>query len=169
MGDAQEHMDIVNEDDEVVGRDTRENVHARHEIHRGVHVFVINARGELLLQLRAATSATYPGHWDASAGGQVVAGETYLQAARRELVEELGCRADTLELVGKYNSYSVRQREKRALFVHRCDGPFNPEADEIDAIRFVAPSDVLEAMRKAPFTEGFRRSFALWSAVTQRS
>jgi isopentenyl-diphosphate delta-isomerase type 1 len=169
MSAGQEYMDIVNEDDEVVGRDTRANVHARHEIHRGVHVFVVNARGELLLQLRSATNATYPAHWDASVGGQVVAGETYLQAARRELAEELGCRADTLELVGKYNSYSARQREKRTLFVHRCDGPFDPQADEIDAIRFVAPNDVQEAMREAPFTEGFRRSFALWCAVNQRS
>lgn len=168
MSCGQEYMDIVNEADEVVGRDTRANVHARHEIHRGVHVFVINARGELLLQRRSATKATYPGHWDASVGGQVAAGETYQQAARRELVEELGCRAETLELVGTYNSYSPRQREKRALFVHRYDGSFHPEADEIEEIRFVAPSDVPAAMRDAAFTEGFRRSFALWSAATQR-
>jgi isopentenyldiphosphate isomerase len=169
MSAGQEYMDIVNEADEVVGRDTRANVHARHEIHRGVHVFVINVRGELLLQLRSATNATYPGHWDASVGGQVVAGETYLAAARRELTEELGCRADTLDLVGKYNSYSARQREKRTLFVHRCDGPFHPGAEEIDAIRFIAPSDVHAAMCEAPFTDGFRRSFALWSAVNLRS
>jgi isopentenyldiphosphate isomerase len=169
MSGGEEYMDIVNEADEVIGRDTRANVHARHEIHRGVHVFVINARGELLLQLRSATNATYPGHWDASVGGQVGAGETYLAAARRELIEELGCHAETLDLVGKYNSYSSRQREKRTLFVHRCDGPFRLEADEIDAIRFVAPSDVHAAMCEAPFTEGFRRSFALWSAATRRA
>jgi isopentenyl-diphosphate delta-isomerase type 1 len=169
MSSGHEYMDIVNEADEVVGRDTRANVHARHEIHRGVHVFVVNARGELLLQRRSATKASYPGYWDASVGGQVAAGETYLTAALRELVEELGCHADTLELVGKYNAYSVRQREKRTLFVHRYDGCLHPAADEIDAIRFVAPSDIPAAMRDAPFTEGFRRSFALWSAATQRA
>jgi isopentenyl-diphosphate delta-isomerase type 1 len=169
MTAGQEYMDIVNEADEVVGRDTRANVHARHEIHRGVHVFILNPRGELLLQCRSATRATYPGYWDASVGGQVATGETYLAAARRELMEELGCHADTLDLVGKYNSYSTRQREKRALFLHRYDGSVHPAADEIDALRFVAPSDVPAAMRDAPFTEGFRRSFALWWAVTQRA
>jgi isopentenyl-diphosphate delta-isomerase type 1 len=168
MSAGQEYMDIVNEEDQVVGRDTRANVHARHEIHRGVHVFIINPRGELLLQRRSATRATYPGYWDASVGGQVAAGETYLAAARRELMEELGCRADTLEMVGKYNSYSARQREKRALFVHRHDGVLQPAADEIDEIRFVDPSDIAATMRDALFTEGFRRSFALWSAATQR-
>jgi hypothetical protein len=51
------------------------------------------------------------------------------------------------------------------------------EADEVvgrdtratvHAIRFVTPSDIPAAMRDAPFTEGFRRSFALWSAATLR-
>lgn len=49
------------------------------------------------------------------------------------------------------------------------DGSLHPAADEIDAIRFLAPSDIPAAMRDAPFTEGFRRSFALWCAATQRA
>src|SRR5947209_8238880 len=98
-----EYMDIVNEDDEVVARGTRAHVHARHLIHRGVHVFVVNARGELLIQRRALAAEPYPGYWDASVGGQVAAGESYLEAARRELHEELGLECDALELVGKYN------------------------------------------------------------------
>lgn len=159
-----EYMDIVNERDEVIGRDTRERVHARHDIHRGVHVFVVNDAGELLLQLRAATKSYYPGHWDASAGGQVAAGETYEQAGRRELEEELGCPPGPLELIGKYDSFSSRQREKRALFVHRCAGPFSFPAEEIAELRFVAADGVVEMLASQPFTEGFRRSFDLWSA-----
>jgi hypothetical protein len=51
------------------------------------------------------------------------------------------------------------------------------EADEVvgrdtratvHAIRSVAPSDIPAGMRDTPFTEGFRRSFALWSAATLR-
>ncbi len=70
-----EYMDIVNEADEIIGRDTRERVHARHEIHRGVHVFVVNAAGELLLQRRAETTRDYPGYWDASAGAGRLRGD----------------------------------------------------------------------------------------------
>lgn len=165
--DGTEYMDIVNEDDEVIGRDTRERVHARHEIHRGVHVFVVNRAGELLLQRRAKSTRDYPDHWDASAGGQVCSGETYEQAAIRELDEELGCGGAGIQLVGGYDSFSTRQREKRQLFVHEGEGPFRlpPEVEEV---RFVAPEDVVSMMVSEPFTEGFRRSFALWSSSLDR-
>lgn len=163
MTSDSEYMDIVDEFDEVVGCETRAKIHARYEIHRGVHVFVVNSAGELLLQKRSEISATYPGYWDASVGGQVASGETYLAAALRELREELGCHAETLQLVGKYDSYSSRQREKRALFVYPSEGPFLPAPAEIEAIKFAAITDVVKASRVGHFTEGFQRSFALWT------
>lgn len=167
-GDSTEYMDIVNEDDEVIGRDTRERVHARHEIHRGVHVFVVNRSGELLLQRRAKSTRDYPGYWDASVGGQVGSGETYEQAAIRELEEELGCGGGEIRLIGSYDSFSTRQREKRQLFAHEAEGPFRlpPEVDEV---RFTAPAEVVSMMASEPFTEGFRLSFALWSSSRDRS
>jgi isopentenyl-diphosphate delta-isomerase type 1 len=158
-----EYLDIVDENDLVIGRDTRANVHTEHKIHRGVHVFVVNAKGELLIQRRASTRSYYPGFWDASVGGQVLAGESYEQAASRELLEELSCEGP-LRLVAKYNAYSERQREKRALFVHLNDGPFQPSATEIDEIALVPPENLADLMQSEPFTEGFRRSFDLWLA-----
>lgn len=162
--DATEYMDIVDEHDRVIGRDTRARIHARRDIHRGVHVFVVNGAGELLLQRRARTTREYPDHWDASAGGQVAAGESYEQAAARELEEELGCPRGPLRLIAKYDSFSVRQREKRALFEHLCEGPFSL-SPHVEAVCFATPNEVVRLMEVEPFTEGFRRSFALWPSV----
>lgn len=159
-----EYMDIVNEADEVIGRDTRENVHANHAIHRGVHVFVVSGAGLLLVQQRSPDRPYYPGYWDASAGGQVMSGESYEKAASRELLEELGCHGGPLELVGNYNSYSHRQREKRALFVHTCEGPFEFDTGEIDSIEFASAELINERLTAGLFTEGFVRSFELWSS-----
>lgn len=161
-GDSTEYMDVVNERDEVIGRDTRANVHARHLIHRGVHVFVVNRAGELLVQRRAMAKSYYPGYWDASVGGQVGAGESYAEAAARELEEELGCSGGDLKLIGVYDSFSSRQREKRALFVHHSEGPFSFPAKEIEELRFVSPDELLRMIGSEPVTEGFRRSLALW-------
>lgn len=162
-----EYLDIVNERDEVIGRDTRANVHAKHEIHRGVHVLVFRSDASLLLQRRSRRLSYYPGSWDASAGGQVAAGETYEAAAVRELEEELACPPGPLELLGVYDAFSSRQREKRAVFVHTCDGPFHPYADEIDEIAFASSTELERMLRDEDFTEGFRRTLEVWRSATQ--
>lgn len=68
-----EIFDVVDEADRVVGRATRAVVHRDGLRHRAAHVFLLNSRGELFLQRRSLD-----------------AGESYVEAARRELAEELG-------------------------------------------------------------------------------
>ena len=55
-----------------------------------VHVCVFNRKGEMLIQQRQSFKEGWPNLWDVSVGGGVQAGETTQQAARRELMEELG-------------------------------------------------------------------------------
>jgi isopentenyldiphosphate isomerase len=157
-----EYLDIVDEEDRVIGRDTRRRVHDAHAIHRGVHVFVIASDGRILVQRRSREKDYYPGYYDISVGAQVQSGESYEEAAARELMEELGCHTGPLSELGKYNAYSDRQREKRMVFVHDCDGPFRPDPAEVESIEFLTPDEVAQLMEREPVTEGFKRSFALF-------
>ena len=54
----------------------------------GMQAWVRNSRGEWLLS-RRAPEKTFAGYWECTGGG-VVAGETTLQSAAREVGEELG-------------------------------------------------------------------------------
>lgn len=54
-----------------------------------VHVWILNSKGELLIQKRNENLKRNPGKW-AFTGGAVDSGETSLQAALREIQEELG-------------------------------------------------------------------------------
>ncbi|MDR1008800.1 MAG: NUDIX domain-containing protein, partial [Rickettsiales bacterium] len=58
--------------------------------HRVVHIWIINSKAELLLQLRSKTKPDQPGKWDISIGGHIAAGETSCDACMREAKEELG-------------------------------------------------------------------------------
>src|SRR6185503_18296399 len=86
----EEIFDVVNERDEVIGRNTRSEVHRLGLRHRAVHVLVFNAKGEIFLQKRSQTKDTFPGAWDSSAAGHLDCGEDYDACAVREMREELG-------------------------------------------------------------------------------
>ena len=87
-------FDVVNDDDEIIGRELRSVVHARGLLHRAVHVLVYNAAGQLFLQKRSMTKDNDPGLWDSSCSGHVDSGESYAVAAERELMEEIDLLVD---------------------------------------------------------------------------
>jgi len=93
MSDQEEIYAVVDRDDRVVGKATRGEIHQKGLLHRSVHIFVFNRKGQLYIQKRSMSKDQYPGCWDSSAAGHVDWGETYEAAAARELKEELGIRA----------------------------------------------------------------------------
>lgn len=162
-----EYLDIVDENDNVIGKDTRENIHKRHLVHRGIHVFVVDSRGEILIQKRSRNRKYYPRFYDASVGAQVRSGESYEEAAIRETQEELGFTPEKLQKICDYKSYSSRQRENRRLFVCQHSGPFRYKKDETNLVEFMSV-DQIRGMIKAgeKFTEGFKISFGYFNTVS---
>ena len=90
MDEGSEIFDIVNQNDRVVGKGTRREVHKNSWLHRSIHIFVFNPQKDIFLQKRALTKDESPGYWDSSVSGHVNSGEDYLTSAHRELKEELG-------------------------------------------------------------------------------
>ena len=60
------------------------------EYHLTVHMAIFTPDGRMLIQKRTPTKSTWPSMWDVSAGGAVIAGESAIEGAHRELLEELG-------------------------------------------------------------------------------
>ena len=90
MTPADEPVDVVDADDNVTGQATRAEVRARNLRHRATYVLVFNRDGKLFVHQRTTMKDVYPGYYDVAVGGVVGAGESYDDAARRELAEELG-------------------------------------------------------------------------------
>ncbi len=156
-----EYLAVVNEKDKVIGKKSRKYIHDHHLIHRGVHLFILNKEGEILIQKRSKFKKDRAGYLDASVGGQVLSDETYKVAAIRETKEELGINIKRIKRVYKYKSFSKRQREIRTLFTARHDGPFNIDRKEIEWIKFFTMKEISEMTtnKNLVFTDGFRLSF----------
>ncbi len=87
---TEELVDLVDEDDEVIGQAPMCEVRACNLLRRGVAAIVRNHRGEIYIHRRADTRDAFPGMYDMFVPGIVTSGESYDGAIRRELAEELG-------------------------------------------------------------------------------
>lgn len=90
-GKEEEMIDVLNEQGEKTGKAaTRSQIHKNGLRHRTSHVFIINSKKEVLLQLRSKEAASNPSMWHLSAGGHIATGQTSLDAAESETREEIG-------------------------------------------------------------------------------
>lgn len=133
---------VVDKNDKIIGYRTRFDCHHNKQlIHRTVGVVIFNDQGQPLLQKRSKNKDLYPGLYTISASGHVNKGETYLQAAKRELMEELGITA-TLKKRAKSLVELEQETEMGCLFSTTYNGPFYPEKDDIDEVKFVSPAEL---------------------------
>jgi isopentenyl-diphosphate delta-isomerase len=152
---ASTFIDQVDPDDQAVGRVRRGEALPLGANFRTVHVFVFSDR-QLLLQQLAQTRERNPGRWGSSVAAYLFAGESYEEAARRRLAEELGLEGDLIP-IGK-----MRMVDKRSLkFVELYaleDGPAEiSEPEHIAELRYwdQAVLDVAVESSSAIFTPTF--------------
>jgi len=141
---ADELLDIVNDNDEVTGQAMRSVVHQQGLQHRGVHVFLFNEEGDMLIQKRSADRANSPSLLDCSVSEHVKAGESYLEAAVRGLREEMGVEGIDLTLRGKIQmEYGVNDNEISVIYEGRLNGKsvqFDPV--EIAEVKYMSMDEI---------------------------
>ncbi|MBL8851698.1 MAG: NUDIX domain-containing protein [Planctomycetaceae bacterium] len=166
--DPCELFDVCDEQDRVIGQAPRGEVHARGLLHRAVHIFVFNARGELLLHRRSTQKDEYPLRITSSASGHLAVGEDYATAAVRELEEELGLRA-TLEFGASFPASTDTANEHTHLYLAHTDATPVPDPDEIESVEWASPAEVARRIADNPddFTPPFRVLFEWYEESTQ--
>lgn len=108
---GKEFFDIVNKQDKAIGRIDNASAHQTGALHRAVHVFVFNKKGQLFLGKRSKKKLLAPGLWDSSVGEHAKAGETYEKAAIRGLKEELGIRTKKVKRL-----FKIRINDKTSTY-----------------------------------------------------
>lgn len=147
----EEIFDVVNEQDEVIDRRPRGEVHRLGLKHRATHVLVFNTRGEVFLQKRSLKKDRQPGVWDSSASGHLDAGEEYDACAVRELGEEIGLNVSQPPR-RLFKIEACEETDQEFVWVYRCqhDGPFTLHPEEIDEGGWFTPAEVTRWMKDRP-------------------
>lgn len=141
---ADELLDIVNDQDVVVGQEMRSVVHQKGLQHRGVHVFLFSDDGKMLIQKRSADRASSPSMLDCSVSEHIKAGESYLEAAIRGMKEEMGVEGIELKpLVTIKMEYGPNDNEISRIYqgkVNPAEVRFDPV--EISEITYMGLEDI---------------------------
>lgn len=135
---APELVDLIDDDDNAIGVVTRKQMRAEVLLHRAVYLVVRSTAGHYLAHQRSFQKDVAPGWWDVAAGGVVSSGETYDDAAHRELAEELGVAGDLVEVGrGRFDHPLYRVMGRVYLVVH--DGPFTFADGEVIDSTWIEP------------------------------
>lgn len=139
---------LVNDQDQVLGSISRLEAHQSQLLkHRSIFVLVFTDEDELVLQKRSQAKDSFSGFWTVSVSGHVTYGQTYLEAAQRELQEELGLNLNLEEL---YKDYFIEEREFSTVFRAYLDSKdlINFDREEIESLAFIKLKDLAQFTRE---------------------
>lgn len=163
MADQEQIWHVDEHDNPIgpIGRDDSRKTGARYRIAR---VSVEDADGNVLLQKRVDTKKTYPGCWDTSAGGNISYGESYEDAAARELREEVGIEGVGLQEVSYFYGEVIDpagNKMNRFTKVYQAIVPrdiiVTPQSDEVAELVWVTPSELTNIIAEDRITDGLRQ------------
>lgn len=94
----EEHVILVDEQDNQLGLMPKMEAHEKAVLHRAFSVFIFNSDGDLMLQQRAAHKYHSPLLWTNTCCSHQRDGESNIEAGKRRLVEEMGFSTELKEV-----------------------------------------------------------------------
>ena len=151
-----EYILTVDENDNVIGKEEKVKCHLGDGIlHRAFTLMVFNDKNELLITKRSQEKMLWPGFWDGSISSHVHEGETYEDAGKRRLPQELGVESDDVKFLFKiryqtpYKDVGSENEIDAALIVKGINEVF-PNEREISEYKYVDLKELEEDMKKNP-------------------
>lgn len=161
----EEHVILVNESNEQIGTMPKMEAHEKAVLHRAFSVFIMNEKGETMLQQRAADKYHSPLLWTNTCCSHQRVGESNIEAGKRRLQEEMGFKSELRELF----SFIYKAPFDNGLTEHELDhvmmGNYNEEpvlnADEVADWKWMQPEAIKNEISESPekYTAWFKIIF----------
>ena len=162
---AEEQVILVDENNQQIGLMGKMEAHEKALLHRAFSVFIMNDKGELMLQQRAAEKYHSPLLWANTCCSHQRDGESNLEAGKRRLQEEMGFVTDLKEVF----SFIYKAPFDNGLTEHELDhvmvGNYNDapniNKEEVESYKWMTPEAVKNDMQLQPeiYTAWFKIIF----------
>ncbi|MCW5517410.1 isopentenyl-diphosphate Delta-isomerase [Muriicola sp. Z0-33] len=159
----EEQVVLVDQFDNPLGTMGKMEAHKKAVLHRAFSVFIMNNKGETMLQQRAMEKYHSPGLWTNTCCSHQREGESNIEAGKRRLKEEMGFEAELKELF----SFVYKAPFDNGLTEHELDhvmiGFYEDDplinTDEVMDWKWMKPEEVKQAMLDKP------EEFTVWSRI----
>lgn len=114
-----EMVDVVDLENKVLSRITKDKAHERGLLHRTILAQLINSKGKWIL-VKQASDRQDAGSYVVPVGGHIRMGETEVEALFRETLEELGLRDFAYKFIGRgiFNRRVLGRRENHYFILY---------------------------------------------------
>lgn len=152
----EEIFDIYARDGKHLGSAKKSECHSGNPgfYHKPVWIWIVNSKGNILLQKRSKTKKNFPNLWDMPSAGHVVVGETSIEGAIRETYEELGIKtnADDYEFLFEYiydTGWELAQVYLLKLDINIEE--FVLSHDEVETVKWVSYDEFIKILYSDEF------------------
>ena len=143
-----EFVEMFDNKRKALGKTVERYTHVPGEYSQGAHVWIMNSKGELLIQKRSKEKRLYPNLWSITSGG-TDSGESTLDTAYREVKEELGIelKPEELELMMSYK----RNHDFVDVYLARKDiklEEITMQKEEVSDVKWVSKKDLEKLIKE---------------------
>ena len=154
-----EYLDILDINGNKIGVKERGQAKKDKDIIKIVYLWIINEKNEILLQKRALNKKSNPGKWDCAVAGHILAGETSIDAIKREAKEELNLDIDvnSLKLIysGKGNDGKIQFHDVFLLMSNVDIKEIKIQEEEVESVKYFDFKKLLEIYNSGDFANDF--------------
>lgn len=145
---------LVDEKDQPIGTMEKMEAHEKAVLHRAFSVFIINQKGEVMLQQRAAHKYHSPLLWTNTCCSHQRVGETNVEAGMRRLQEEMGFQVPLKELFhfiykAPFDN-GLTEYELDHVMIGYYDAEPNINPEEVESWKWMGIEDIREDMTENP-------------------
>ncbi|MCA9385678.1 NUDIX domain-containing protein [Candidatus Dojkabacteria bacterium] len=154
-----EYLHKMTEVGEKRGKILRKDAHQKGICHSTVHIWVITAQGDILLQKRAKQKKQFADCYHMAIAGHVSYPDTSVETVKKESMEELGLEIDTSKLIHLFSFHEAlvvpetgeTDNEYRDIYVYIVDskdqlGSLELQESEVQGLEWVTLKDFAEGI-----------------------
>ena len=156
MASNDELLDLVDENDNVIGKKLRSEIYAENLSNfRVINVFIVNSKGEIWIPRRTASKKIFPLCLDMSVGGHIGSEETYEDALKHETRDEIGIDVDNVSIkyLGKLSPHENNVSAFMKVYEIRSDEVPDYNRDDFCEYYWLSPKAFFERISNGEKTK----------------